>query len=333
MTSLILYLSMIFGGPAPAWGQELVDVQRGLHPWAAGYLDAAQFQTLAPTDPATHAALGQVRGFTEIRRLTGVLLGPETGSPTRWGVLGAIQAGGWTSDLYLSEAPDLHREVDAWAAGVAFQSMPLGLVTLAGIHATSPTRWRGPGSYEAESGETDLWANLRSGRYGILGAGDLQGPSRMGLALLSDPRPLRSADPWFWPQFETSLFWTRSDWNAWGKDDALGGDIRAPLLNTRIALRTEASTDGFHFAQLVTNLSPEGLVGLDASITRRNEEFLPGFKFRAMILTLGLNDPDDIALTRLHGSVLWSFRLQMTWEDHQTWYAPGYRAKPSEAHP
>ena len=46
---------------------------------------------------------------------------------------------------------------------------------------------------------------------------------------------------------------------------------------------------------------------------------------RVPILTFSLNDPDDVGEFAVRGAMVWSMRFRMTWEDSQTWYAPGRR--------
>lgn len=315
----------------PAWNQEVAEMHRALHPRSMGYLDAAQFQSLSPDDEIDHPRLGRLEGFTEYRRVTGVLMGPDSAADTRYGLEGSLQTGGWTSDLYVVSAPELHRQTHSWSAGLAGSSISWELSGVVGLHHIAPTHWRGIAGDRDEDGSTDLWALVRWQRYGVRALVDQQDLISGRVAYLPDPQPLRMQRKWFWPQVEGSLGWVRSQANLWSPEDALGGDLRFPILDDRIALRFDAGSDGFHFAQVATSIDPQGLVGVDLTAGRRSEAWFPGFRLRLPVFTFSVNDPDELVAHGQRGALVWSMRFQMTWEDGQTWYAPGRRGPPAEA--
>lgn len=305
-------------------------MQRALHPRSMGYLDAAQFQSLSPDDEIDHPRLGRLEGFTEYRRATGVVMGPDSSADTRFGLEGSLQTGGWTSDVYVVSAPPLHRQTHSWSAGLAASSISWELSGLAGLHHVSPSEWRGIAGDRDADGSTDLWALMRWRRTGLRTMVDRQGVLSGRVAWLSDPEPLRVQRRWFWPQVEGSFGWVRAEANLWSPDDAWGGDVRFPVLDDRVAVRFDAGTDGFHFGQMATSIDPQGLVGVDLTAGMRSGEWFPGFRLRVPVFTFSVNDPDELAAHGERGAFVWSMRLQMTWEDSQTWYAPGRRGIPSE---
>ncbi|HOX52068.1 MAG TPA: hypothetical protein PKY05_11305 [Fibrobacteria bacterium] len=313
-----------------AWNQEVSEMHRALHPRSMGYLDVAQIQSLAPDDAIQHPSLGRLEGFTQLRRVVAVLMGPDSSADSRLGLEGSIETGGWTSDLYLVSPPDLRRQTYSWSAGLAGSSVTWGLSGMVGLHHVSPTWWRGISGAREADGTTDFWGLLRWKRLGARSMVDLDGLVSLRAAYLTDPAPMRLQKAWFWPQVEGSLGWERADANPWSSEDALAGDLRFPVLDDRVGLRIDAGSDGFHFGQVTTNIDPQGLVGIDCTGGRRSGSWFPGLRLRMPVFTFSVNDPDEFAIHGLRGALVWSMRFQMTWEDGQTWYAPGRRPPPAE---
>jgi len=164
-----------------------------------------------------------------------------------------------------------------------------------------------------------------AGRHRQAGALHLQ-----AFLLVGSIPPSRDAG-WFFPQLEASADWERADWNRWNGNDEWAGTLRVPLLAQRISARVEAGSDGFRLAQVSSDIDPQGEVGMDLSWSVRHGEDLPGVRMRIPFLTFSVNDPDDVDEFAVRGSLVWSLRFRMTWEDSQTWYSPGRRPAPPGA--
>lgn len=308
-------------------------MHRALHPRSMGYVDLAQFQTLSPGSRMEHAQFGRLEGFTEIRRATAVVMGPDSAATTRWGLEGSYQTGGWTSDLYLVSPPELNRQQSSWSAGLAGSSQDLSLYGAAGFHHASRTQWRGPAGYIDGPVSNGGWGFLRWKRGGLRALVDADGIQNGRLAWLPDPEAFRPQVRWFWPQVEGSLGWVRSDANPWSEGDAVAGDLRVPILDDRVMVRLDAGGDGFHFLQVGSSIDPQGMVGLDLTWAVRDDQAYPGARLRLPVFTLSVNDPDEWYAHGNSNRLVWSLRFVMTWEDGQTMYAPGRRPIPGEPSP
>jgi len=330
--SLLLALVVSGSDPTFGWPQELEDFQRALHAKSLGYLDVGQVQSMGADRSVDHPTLGRLDGFQEFRRIAAVVLGPDSSSPVRIGLEGAWEKGGWTPDLYLISPSDPNLSRTAWSVGVAGGWVEEQLFGMAGIHHAGDASWTGAaGNDRALDPETDLWGVLRWHRAGLLGAADRQGLALARLSLLSDPVVIRRNGEWLVPQVEGFTGWERADWNRWNRRDEWTGELRVPVLRERVNARVQAGSDGFRFAQVGSNIDPQGEVGLDLSWSNRDGKSIPGIRMRIPLLTFSVNDPDDVDEFGIRGGLVWSMRLCMTWEDSQTWYAPGRRPAPGES--
>ena len=323
-------LQPLAGGTSPSGAsiaQELTDIHRGMHARCMGYLDAGQIQDLVAADRLEHKEYGNLLGFHETRRVTAMMMGPDSAAISRVGLMGSYQSGGWTRDLYLTSPPSLHEQARRWAAGVAAANTDQDWFAAGGWFHTDPVEWKDELGYRTEEVHNDFWAMVRYQRYGMLAVGGIEG-FRMGrIGLLPDPAAFGKYEKhWFWPQVEAAMVWNQADWNPWSDQDALGAELRLPLLGERVSGRLEAGSDGFRLLQFASNLDPQGNVGVDLSWSRTRAGDGPGFRFRAPLLTFSWNDPDDIAAFGIsHRGMVWSIRLQMTWERGEMWYHPGRR--------
>jgi hypothetical protein len=329
--SFLLALVVSASDPTFGWPQELEDFQRGLHAKSMGYLDVGQVQSLGADRSVDHPTLGRLDGFQEFRRVAAVVLGPDSSSPVRIGLEGAWEKGGWTPDLYLTTPPDPNLSRTAWSFGVAGEWVEQKLFAMAGLHHAGDASWTGAaGEDRVLDPETDFWEVLRWHRAGLVGAADRGGVALARLSLLSDPTVIRHGGAWLLPQVEGFVGWERADWNRWNRRDEWTGELRVPVLRDRINARVQTGSDGFRFAQVGSNIDPQGEVGLDVSWSDRGGRSVPGIRLRMPILTFSVNDPDDVDEFGIRGGLVWSMRLCMTWEDSQTWYAPGRRPAPGE---
>jgi hypothetical protein len=327
--TLLLWLIISGSDPTFDWPQELEDFQRGLHAKSLGYLDVAQVQSLGPDRSVDHPSLGRLDGFQELRRAAAVVMGPDSSSPVRIGLEGSWENGGWTPDLYLTTAPDPSLSRTAWSFGVCGGWVETALFGMVGLHHAGAANWSGDaGNDRAQDPETDLWGVVRWHRAGVLAAVDRNGLTQSRLSLLSDPTVLRVGGDWIVPQLEAFAGWERADWNRWNRHDEWTGELRVPVLRERVSARIQAGSDGFRLVQIASNIDPQGEVGLDVSWSDRNGKSVPGIRLRIPILTFSVNDPDDVDEFGIRGGLVWSMRLCMTWEDSQTWYAPGRRPAP-----
>jgi hypothetical protein len=322
----VLLAAAAFGAESSSsWGQELVDFQRALHSKSLGYLDLGQIQALDPDVSVDHPTLGRLDGFVEVRRVAGVVMGPDSASSIRGGLEGSWEQGGWTPDLYLSSPPDPHISRRSWSLGACAGWVEPQVFAMGGVHHADRASWTGNAPADLEDAELDGWGLLRWHRAGIMGSVDRSGPGVVRGALLSDPSPIGQARPWLWPQLEGSVSWERAAWNRWSDHDALAGSVRVPLLRERVSARLEAGSDGFRLLQASSDIDPQGLVGIDLSWWRRGGSDLAGIRLRIPVLTLSLNDPDDVDEFHSRGALVWAMRFRIGWEDSQTWYAPGRR--------
>jgi hypothetical protein len=329
--TLLIGLALHGSDPTSAWPQELEDFQRGLHAKALGYLDIAQVQTMEPNSTIDPPTLGQLDGFREYRRILGAMMGPDSSSLVRLGLEGGWEGGGWTPDLYLAGPPNPGLFHAAWSAGLCGSLVESGLFGMAGLHHADAVAWSGPGGNRVSGPETDLWTVLRWHRAGLLAATDRGGLCTSRISLLSDPSPLPRDAPWFLHLSEASVGWERADWNRWNGNDEWAGSVRVPVLAQRVSARVEAGSDGFRLAQVSSDIDPQGEVGMDLSWSVRHGQDLAGIRMRIPFLTFSVNDPDDVDEFAVRGTLVWSMRLRMTWEDSQTWYAPGRRPAPPGA--
>lgn len=325
--SLLLGLTAADFPGGASLAQELTDLHRGLHPRCLGYLDVGQIQDLRSQDRAEHQAYGDLRGFQEVRRATGVFMGPDSAADLRYGLMGTWQAGGWAKDVYLTSAPDLNRSQTRWGGGVAAGRISGQWFTAGGWIHVDPTEWEDDRGYRTADGGDAFWALGRFRRFGAVVAAGVDGPDFARAGLLVDPAPFaKYSKNWYWPQLEVAANYHRASWNPWSDQDEVGAEVRMGLLGERVAGRLEAGQDGFRLAQVQSNLDPEGNVGVDISWSRRRDGDGPGIRLRVPFLTFSWNDPDDIAAFGVsRRGVVWSLRLLMTWETSQGWYRPGRR--------
>lgn len=307
--------------------QELTELQRGMHARSLGYFDVGQMQSLAPVERMPHAAYGELAGFREVRRVTGVLMGPDSAANNKIGLMGSWQGGGWTRDLYLTSPPALHRNESRWGLGIAGARVDQNWFAAGGWFRLDPVEWKGDRGFRVEDARNEFWGAFRWKRWGLLTMG---GPQDWGFArasYFSDPTPFKKYDRnWFWPQCEAALVWSQAAFNPWSASDALGAELRAPLLGERVAMRLDAGSDGFRLAQIQSNLDPQGNVGVDLSWSESQGAKGPGIRFRAPLFTFSWNDPEDVAAFGMsRRGMVWSLRLVMTWENSQMWYRPGRR--------
>jgi len=308
--------------------QELTDIHRGMHARCMGYLDAVQAQDLRGVDRAEHSSYGNLIGFQETRRVTAIMMGPDSEAVSRIGLMGSYQNGGWTRDVYLYSPPGLHQEQTRWAAGIAGARTDQDWYAVGGWYHRGPLSWKDSAGYRVADGHDDLFASVRWQRVGALTAFGLDGFRLARASFFSDPIPFAKYERnWFWPQVEAAADYHRADWNPWSAQDAFGAEVLVPFLGDRLAARAAAGSDGFRLAQVQSNLDPQGSVGLDISWSNNRAWNGPGLRFRAPLLTFSWNDPDDVAAFGVsHRGMVWSIRFQMTWERSEMWYRPGRRA-------
>lgn len=326
----LLIFWILPSGPTDGWASQLEAFQRGMSAQTMGYLDVGQIQNLDPSVPIAHPTAGDLEGFREIRRVTAILLGPDSAAPVRIGLEGSWESEGWSSDLYVNEPPDPSLVRTSWSFGIANGWVASNLFVLGGMHHSNAADWTGAGAGGGHglAPETDGWGVVRWKRAGLMGAVDGNGLGVARGAFLSDPAPLGKVGPWFLPLLEGAVWWERADWNRWSPEDAEGIELRVPVMRDRIQIRSAGGSDGFRFVQVASDVDPQGQVGLDASLSRRGGRFLVGGRLRLPLLTFSINDPDDVDEFSIRGSLVWSMRFRMVWEDGQTWYAPGRRPAP-----
>jgi hypothetical protein len=318
-------------GPATGWSRQLETIHRGMHGHALGYMDLGQIQDLDPDAPIGHPTAGDLDGFVQIRRATGILLGPDSSAPVRLGLEASWQSGGWTPDLYWLHPADPSLTRRSWSFGVGGGWTETDLFAVAGVHHSDAADWSGNGGGRAYAPETDLWADLRWRRWGGVGSIDRHGPTYARGGLLTDSRPLKQHGPWLWELLSAEVWWERDDWNGWSHQDAWGGDLLVPLLRDRVSVRSQVGSDGFRFGQVTSDVDPQGQVGLDGTVSRWKRDWRPGVRLRIPLLTFSVNDPDDVTEFGMRGNLVWSLRFRMVWEDGQTWYAPGRRPAPTHS--
>ena len=324
--TFLIALALPGSDPALGWPQELENFQRGLHAKSLGYLDIYQVQSMGPDRSVEHPTLGRLDGFQEARRASAVVMGPDSSSPVRIGLEGAWESGGWAPDLYLTKPSDPNLSRNAWSLGLAGGWVEQNLFGMAGIHHANAQDWSGPaGNDRTRDPESDLWGIVRWHRAGLMGAVDRDGLALSRISFLSDPSVIRPGAEWLVPQLEAFAAWERADWNRWNRSNEWSGELRVPVLMERVNARIQAGSHGFRFGQIGSNIDPQGEVGLDLSWSRRGGKSLPGIRLRIPILTFSVNDPDDVDEFGIRGGLVWSMRFCMTWEDSQTWYAPGRR--------
>lgn len=328
--SLLSFLFSFAGAssvPGASIAQELTDLHRGMHSLSMGYLDAGQMQSMVGNDRADHSAYGNLKGFQQTRRVTGLLMGPDSGSISKIGLMGHWQSGGWTRDLYLTSPPALHRQDRHWGLGLAGSRTDQQWFTAGGWYHLDPEEWKDDRGYRVSDGSDEFWGLFRFRRWGVLSVVGTDGPKFGRLSYFTDPTPFGKFERhWFWPQCEAALVWNQADWNPWNPADEVGAQIRFPVLGERVALRMDAGQEGPRLFQVQSNLDPQGNVGLDLSWSAGNRVHGPGIRFRAPLFTFSLNDPEDVsALGMSRRSIVWSLRLQMTWEGSEMWYRPGRR--------
>lgn len=324
---LLAWLARTDAGSGPSIAQELVELQRGMHARSLGYLDVGQMQDLSPVERVAHDAYGKVEGFREVRRITAVLMGPDSAAKDKIGLMGAWQSGGWTRDLYLTSPPSPHLSATRWGVGLAGAREEQEWFAAGGWFHVDPVVWKGDRGYRLADGGNEFWGGFRWRRWGVLSVADPDGPATGRFSWFSDPAPFGKFDRnWFWPQCEAALVWSRSDFNPWSATDALGAQLRVPVLGERVAVRLDAGQDGFRLAQVQSNLDPQGNVGLDLSWSESRGARGPGIRFRVPLFTFSWNDPEDVAAFGMaRRGVVWSLRLIMTWENSEMWYRPGRR--------
>lgn len=317
-------------GVGSSMAQELTDIHRGMSPRCLGYLDVGQIHSLGAVEREPHQAYGELQGFRQVRRATGVLMGPDSSAILRYGLMGSWQSGGWTKDLYFSSAPDLNQSRSRWAVGLAAGHADQDWFAAAGWFHADPESWKDDRGYRTADPENALWAQGRYRRVGMVAATAVDGPRFARIGLLPSPEPFGKYDKkWFLPQLEAALNWSEADWNPWSDQAAFGAELRSGLLVDRLSGRLEAGQDGFRLVQLQSNLDPEGNVGVDLSWARARGGSGPGIRLRVPFLTFSVNDPDDIAAFGVSGrGIVWSMRILMTWESSQGWYRPGRRLSP-----
>jgi len=325
----LLIASLARSGSAPgvSLAQELVELQRGLQARSLGYLDIGQMQDLSPVERVPHSAYGELRGFREVRRATGVLMGPDSAAKNKVGLMGSWQGGGWTRDLYLTSPPSLPLQETRWGLGVAGARVDQNWFAAAGWFHVDPVEWKDDRGFRVADSRNEFWGSFRRKRWGLLTAGGPEGWGMGRVSYFSDPAPFGKFERnWFWPQCEAALVWADADFNPWNASDAVGAELRFPVLGERVAVRLDAGQDGFRLAQIQSNLDPQGNVGLDLSWSEARWSSGPGIRFRAPLFTFSWNDPEDVAAFGMsRRGVVWSFRLFMTWENSQMWYRPGRR--------
>lgn len=307
----------------------LDDLSEGFHPRSAGYLDLFQSNSLV-SGSEIDRPYGTLDGYVQRRRIAALMLDPDSLAPTRLGLVGGWDQGGWADDAYFS-SPDNGEAITLYTFGLAV-AVPARAFDLAGgfVHGTA-TRWEGSIDREVlEPAGTSAFALGRWHRAGALGVVDLDGFRHARLALEPTATAIASDEDFLLPQIQASLNWSQADWNRWETVDAWGLDLGAPLWKDRILARVEAGTEGFRQARLECDLTAEGVVGLDISYARTREgRRLPGARMRIPLFTLGWNDPEDAATIGAGPeSPVWSARLQMVWDGPEVYYRPGRRPSP-----
>lgn len=307
----------------------LDDLSKGFHPGAAGYLDLFQSNSLV-SGAQWERPYGTLEGYVQRRRIAALMLDPDSLAPTRLGLLGGWDQGGWADDAYFS-SPDNGEAITVYTFGLAV-AVPALEFDLAGgfVHGTD-VRWEGSFEREVlEGARTSAFALGRWHRASALGVVELDGFRHVRAAFEPTATAIPHDGDFLLPQLQASASWSRAAWNRWEEVDAWGLDLGAPLWKDRILARVEAGSEGFRQVRLECDLASEGVVGLDLSYARTREgRRMPGARVRIPLFTLGWNDPEDAAnLGSDPSSPVWSARLQMVWDGPEVYYRPGRRPSP-----
>lgn len=307
----------------------LDDLAKGFHPGAAGYLDLFQSNSLV-SGSTMERPYGTLEGYVQRRRIAALMLDPDSLAPTRLGLVGGWDQGGWADDASFTSA-DNRESITAYTFGLAVAVPESDFDVAGGMVRTMAVRYEG--SFERETIEPAGNAVFALGRWrraSVLGVLDMDGFRHGRIAFEPTAVAIASDDGFLAPQLLASANWSEARWNRWETVDALGFDLGAPLWKDRILARVEAGTEGFRQARVECDLSAEGVVGLDVSYGRsRDGRRYPGVRMRVPLVTIGWNDPEDAAtLGADPESPVWSARLQMVWDGPEVYYRPGRRPSP-----
>lgn len=311
----------------------LDDLARGYEAHVAGSMDLFHASTLVPGE-TFHRPYGTLEGYVQRRRLSGLLMDPDSLVPLRLGLFGAWDQGGWTDDPYFAVPGNNFEDATTWSWGVAVARPRQRMGLLVGAnHLQAPT-WRGAIEDEQfEPTSHSAFAITRWKRVSGLGVVDLEGLGHLRAGFEPTSTALPAARTILFPQITLGANWSQARWNRWEEVDAWGVELGVPVWMDRICARAEAGDEGFRQVRMEFDLSSEGVVGVDVSYARdRLGRRRPGIRARIPLFTFGWNDPEDAATlgTGPSGPV-WSARLQMAWKDEGTYWRPGRRPSPPES--
>lgn len=305
----------------------LDDIAHGFHPGAAGYLDIFHANSLRPgTD--YERPYGTLEGYVQRRRVAFLMQDPDSLAPTRWGLLGAWDQGGWTDDTYFGWPDGSHEDIVLWTGGVAWARPSLEADAVVGFTYGRKVSWKG----EIDDGTVEpsrtSWFGLgRWRRFSELAVVDGGGIRHLRLGYEPATGSVPPGGAFLASQIQGALHWSQPEWNRWEAVEAWGAEVGVPLWMDRILLRAHGGDEGFRQVRLECDLAAEGVVGLDISYARnRSGRTLPGVRVRIPLFTLGWNDPEDAALYGADARwPVWSARLQMVWDGPEVYYRPGRR--------
>lgn len=305
----------------------LDDIAHGFHPGASGYLDLFQTNSLRPGTPYERP-YGSLEGYVQRRRIAALLQDPDSLAPTRWGLLGAWDQGGWTDDAYFGWPGGSHEDIVLWTGGVAWARPALQTDAVFGFTYGRKVSWNGTIDNETvEPSHASYFGLGRWKRFSELAVVDGGGLRHLRLGFEPTTGSIPAEGPFLVPQIQGSFNWSQAEWNRWEAVDAWGAEVGVPLWMDRVLVRAQGGDEGFRQIRLECDLSAEGVVGVDVSYARnRSGRNLPGVRVRIPLFTFGWNDPEDAALYGASAQwPVWSARLQMVWDGPETYYRPGRR--------
>jgi len=296
-------------------------------------MDLFHANTIFPGEPFERP-YGTLEGYVQRRRLSGLLMDPDSLVPLRLGLFGSWDQGGWTDDPYFAVAGNNLEDITTWSWGIAASWPRHEVGVLAGMNHLQEVQWRGAiDEQRLEPLSHSGFAIARWKRFSSLAVVDAEGLGHLRTGFEPTAVPLPADRTVIFPQLQLGANWSQARWNRWEPVDAWGVELGVPLWMDRIVARAEAGDEGYRQIRLECDLSSEGVVGLDLSYARDREgRRRPGVRARVPLFTFGWNDPEDAATLGTGSSgPVWSARLQMAWKDEATYWRPGRRPSPPEA--
>jgi hypothetical protein len=96
----------------------LDDLSRAYEAHATGHMDLFHASTLIPGESFARP-YGTLEGYVQRRRVSGLLMDPDSLAPVRLGLFGAWDQGGWTDDPYFAMPGTNVEAATTWSWGVA----------------------------------------------------------------------------------------------------------------------------------------------------------------------------------------------------------------------